>query len=399
MAWAKTRPEAFSEKTGKPDTRGAYGLLAREVIGLLKHLQHAPGKTVIFVGILERVTDEFNRVTWQPQMEGGKAGTRASRHRRSGHHHEPVRRRRATAGGMSPSAARSAASSAAPAIHSAFPPRTAADASTSPSRPTSARCSRKINSTSERMTTMSFDMNDAEPQKSGELIPDGTFAKVTMTIRPGGIDGQSEIDQALLKAPKDPTSDVRMLDCEFTVVEGPHARRKFWQMFTVQGGKVDENGVSIGWKISKSTFRAMIDSALGLDPQDMSEAAKQKRILRGLADLNDITFIAKIKIEPSEDARYGDQNRLDRVVLPTDKEWKLVMDGKDVPASPSRSRGAGSKAAATQPAWAQATAQGGQPAAATAIPAAVRRAGLVATVSRRGPHRQQSLPGPAWLNG
>lgn len=72
MAWAKNRPEAFSEKTGKPDTRGAYGLLAREVIGLLKHLQHAPGKTVIFVGILERVTDEFNRVTWQPQMEGGK---------------------------------------------------------------------------------------------------------------------------------------------------------------------------------------------------------------------------------------------------------------------------------------------------------------------------------------
>jgi hypothetical protein len=42
MAWAKTRPEAFSEKTGKPDTRGAFGLLAREVIALLKHLQHAP---------------------------------------------------------------------------------------------------------------------------------------------------------------------------------------------------------------------------------------------------------------------------------------------------------------------------------------------------------------------
>ncbi len=74
MAWAKTRPESFSEKTGKPDARGAYGLLAREVIGLLKHLQHAQGRTVIFVGILERVTDEFNRTTWQPQMEGGKAG-------------------------------------------------------------------------------------------------------------------------------------------------------------------------------------------------------------------------------------------------------------------------------------------------------------------------------------
>lgn len=74
MAWAKTRPEAFSEKTGKPDTRGAYGLLAREVISLLKHLQHASGKTVIFVGILESLTDDMNRTTWQPQMDGGKVG-------------------------------------------------------------------------------------------------------------------------------------------------------------------------------------------------------------------------------------------------------------------------------------------------------------------------------------
>ncbi len=74
MAWAKKQPEAFSEKSGKPDTRGAYGLLGREVIGLLKHLQHAPGKTVILVGILEKHTDEFGRTAWQPQMEGGKAG-------------------------------------------------------------------------------------------------------------------------------------------------------------------------------------------------------------------------------------------------------------------------------------------------------------------------------------
>ena len=72
MAWAKTRPEAFSDRTGKPDTRGAYGLLARETITLLKHLQHAPGKTVIFVGILEKVTDDMGRVTFQPQVEGGK---------------------------------------------------------------------------------------------------------------------------------------------------------------------------------------------------------------------------------------------------------------------------------------------------------------------------------------
>jgi hypothetical protein len=73
MLYARQQPEAVSERTGKPDVRGAYGLLGREVIQALKHLQHAPGKTVIFVGVLEKVTDECNAVTWQPQMEGTKA--------------------------------------------------------------------------------------------------------------------------------------------------------------------------------------------------------------------------------------------------------------------------------------------------------------------------------------
>ena len=74
MVYARQQPEAFSERTGKPDVRSAYGLLGREVIQALKHLQHAPGKTVIFVGVLEKVTDELNVTIWQPQMEGSKAG-------------------------------------------------------------------------------------------------------------------------------------------------------------------------------------------------------------------------------------------------------------------------------------------------------------------------------------
>ena len=67
-------PEAFAERTGKADIRGAYGLHGREMLAWLTHLQHTRGRNVIFVGILEKVTDEFNRTTWQPQMEGGKAG-------------------------------------------------------------------------------------------------------------------------------------------------------------------------------------------------------------------------------------------------------------------------------------------------------------------------------------
>jgi hypothetical protein len=72
--WSEQQPEAFSERTGKKDTRGAYGLHAREMICWLQQLQHARGKNVIFVGILEKVVDEFNIATWQVQMEGARTG-------------------------------------------------------------------------------------------------------------------------------------------------------------------------------------------------------------------------------------------------------------------------------------------------------------------------------------
>jgi len=74
MQWAKSQPDAFSGRTGRPDTRGAYGLLGREVIALLKHLQHAPGKNVIFVGGLDRRVDEFGREAFELQTEGAKIG-------------------------------------------------------------------------------------------------------------------------------------------------------------------------------------------------------------------------------------------------------------------------------------------------------------------------------------
>jgi hypothetical protein len=72
--WASQQPEAISDRNGKPDIRGAYGLHAREMIAWLSQLQHVRAKNVIFVGILEFVTDEFNRGSWQPQIEGSKTG-------------------------------------------------------------------------------------------------------------------------------------------------------------------------------------------------------------------------------------------------------------------------------------------------------------------------------------
>ena len=72
--WAEQQPEGFSERSGKKDTRGAYGLHAREMINWLQQLQHARNKDHVFAAILDKVTDEFNVTTWQSQMEGQRTG-------------------------------------------------------------------------------------------------------------------------------------------------------------------------------------------------------------------------------------------------------------------------------------------------------------------------------------
>jgi hypothetical protein len=72
--WCLGQPDAFSEKTGKPDKRGAYGLHGQEMIGWLTQLQHTHGKNIWLVGILDKKKDDFERTYYALQIEGGKTG-------------------------------------------------------------------------------------------------------------------------------------------------------------------------------------------------------------------------------------------------------------------------------------------------------------------------------------
>ena len=72
--WGRGQPEAFADRTGKADIRGAYGLHGREMIAWLTHLQHTRAKNVWFVGILDEKLDDFNRRIFQPQIDGSKTG-------------------------------------------------------------------------------------------------------------------------------------------------------------------------------------------------------------------------------------------------------------------------------------------------------------------------------------
>jgi len=70
FSWSSTQPRAFSEKTGKPDTRGAYGLHGQEGTSWLTQLQHIKNKDVVVSGIIHKDTDDMGRTHWKPQIDG-----------------------------------------------------------------------------------------------------------------------------------------------------------------------------------------------------------------------------------------------------------------------------------------------------------------------------------------
>ena len=72
--WCLQQPEVRSDRSGKLDTRAAYGLHGREMMSWLTHIQHIRSKNVVFVGILDEVTDDYGRKQYSLQIEGSKTG-------------------------------------------------------------------------------------------------------------------------------------------------------------------------------------------------------------------------------------------------------------------------------------------------------------------------------------
>jgi hypothetical protein len=127
---------------------------------------------------------------------------------------------------------------------------------------------------------MPYDYTEAPTQRgTPELIPHGTVAPVTLKILAGGA-GEGE----LLKRSK--KGDCEMLAIELTVVEGEYARRKFWENLILAGTTAGHAQAS---EVSRAIIRAIIESAKGIKPQDVSPQARQARTVE-LKDINGMTF-------------------------------------------------------------------------------------------------------------
>jgi hypothetical protein len=158
-----------------------------------------------------------------------------------------------------------------------------------------------------------LDFNNAGPQRVFDVIPAGTVATLQLTVRPGNAG-----EGGWLRRSK--AGDSEALDCEFTVVDGPYANRKFWHLLTVRG---ETNGHAQAAEITDSKLRGILESAHGVRSDDTSEAAKQARKVASHADLNGLRFIGRIGIEAAHD-NYPAKNVLLEAVTPDRRDWRPV---------------------------------------------------------------------------
>lgn len=183
-----------------------------------------------------------------------------------------------------------------------------------------------------------LDLNSADAQQGfGELIPTGTICPVIMTIRPGGKGPEGWLTESK-------TSDAMYLNCEFTVTEGPFAKRKLWSNLTWTGGKKNDKGQSMGGEITRSTLRAMLESARNIMPEDMSEKAMASRRVNSFSEFNNLEFVIKVGIEKGQSG-YPDKNKIMAVVTPDKPDYRQDHHSAQ-PSAPM-------SAPTTTPPWAQ----------------------------------------------
>lgn len=158
------------------------------------------------------------------------------------------------------------------------------------------------------------DFNSA--QSNTNVIPKGTLAKVRLTLRPGGHDDPVQ-GWTGGYATHGSTGAV-YLNGEFTVLEGPYARRKVFTLIGLYSPKGPE------WaNMGRALVRGILNSARGISDRDSSPEAQAARRIGGFADLDGLEFVARIDI--GTDANGEEKNEIRSAVTPDHKDYAALM--------------------------------------------------------------------------
>jgi len=185
---------------------------------------------------------------------------------------------------------------------------------------------------------MPFDYTDAPPP-SFDLIPDGTVATVSIHIKPGGVG-----EDGMLK--RSTSGECEMLELELTLLDGTYKGRKVWNHLLLVGTTDGQKKMAAG---NLGVLKAILDSALGLMPNDTSAEARAARTV-SVKWFEGKSFIAKIgqekgglknKNDPSG-GNYPDKNILAGAITKDKADWHPVEQ-------PPPFDGGGASAAAPTP--------------------------------------------------
>ena len=167
------------------------------------------------------------------------------------------------------------------------------------------------------------DYNDA--RQNPNLIPKGTLAKLRLTIRPGGFDDASQGWHGGY-ATRGTTGAV-YLNCEFTVLEGPYAKRKIFTLIGLYSPKGPD------WaNMGRGLIRGMLNSARGISDKDISPNAQAARRITSFADLDGIEFVGKIEI--GTDTNGEEKNEVRMALTPDHRDYAQIMGRVALPGLP-----------------------------------------------------------------
>ena len=195
---------------------------------------------------------------------------------------------------------------------------------------------------------MPYDYSDAPPPQF-EMIPHGTTTTFVIHIRAGDVG-----EDGLLTRSKD--GGCEMLVSELAIVDGPYKGRKLFERWILAG---TTDGHAKSADINRSTLKAILDSALGLKPDDLSPQARAARTV-SLKQFEGMTFIGRIGIEkgrPKNDGsgeNWPDKNILAGVITPDKRDWRPSEQPPPFNGGGSRAQAASTETAApiARPGWA-----------------------------------------------
>ncbi len=191
---------------------------------------------------------------------------------------------------------------------------------------------------------MSIDFNNSENQSNFDLIPNGTLAKVRMSIKPGGYDDQNQGWVGGYATRNEATGSI-YLSCEFVILEGEYAKRKVWGILGLHSNKGPEWG-----NMGRSFIKAILNSARGFSESDNSPAAQSARKINGIGDLDGIEFVAKITTKKDQNEELRNEIRF--AITPDNKDYKAIMGSIAMPMAKT-SVNQTPAPAANRPAWAR----------------------------------------------